>query len=244
MKLFPRTLGLVSLVTLLALPLAATAAPRDGGSSTHSVDSNRGDRRGGSDRDRGSSRGGSDRSSNDRGDRGRSDDRRGSSRSDSRRSDSSYGRSSSSRSYGNTRTYESRSSYHHNHRSTRVVVQTPRVVVTPPRVVVRSPRVVVDPRYIEPMYMNGPALDRILWDLQSARFESERLDILFNVSRNYTMHTGQVRAMVAQLRFADSRVDALAAMYPRVRDKQNWYTVYDLLTFSSDRRELRARTGY
>lgn len=243
MKLFPRTLGLVSLVTLLALPLAASAAPRDGGSSTHSVDSNRGDRRGGSDRDRGSSRRGGDRSSNDRGDRGRSDARRGSS---SRRSDSSYGRSSSSRSYGNTRTYESRRSYHHNHRSTRVVVQTPRVVVTPPRVVVRSPRVVVgpDPRYIEPMYMNGPALDRILWDLQSARFESERLDILFNVSRNYTMHTGQVRAMVAQLRFADSRVDALAAMYPRVRDKQNWYTVYDLLTFSSDRRELRARTGY
>lgn len=243
MKLFPRTLGLVSLVTLLALPLAATAAPRDGGSTTHSVDSNRGDRRGGGDRDRGSSRRGGDRSSSDRGDRGRSDAPRVSS---SRRSDSSHGRSSSSRSYGNTRSYQTRRSYHRDRRGTRVVVQTPRVVVAPPRVIVRSPRVVVgpDPRYIEPMYMSGPALDRILWDLQAARFESERLDILFNVARNYTMHTGQVRAMVAQLRFADSRVDALAAMYPRVRDKQNWYSVYDLLTFSSDRRELRARTGY
>jgi hypothetical protein len=129
------------------------------------------------------------------------------------------------------------------HRNTRVVVTQPRIVVTGPRVIVSSGPV-YPRRYIEPMYLGHDAFHGVLSDLGRARFEDERLAIIHHVARNYTVTVGQVQAMVGTLRFSNSRVDALVDLHSRVRDRQNWYQVYDLLTFSSDRRELRLRCGY
>lgn len=136
---------------------------------------------------------------------------------------------------------------HHHHRAsvsthrTRFVYGAPRIVVTSPRVVVRNsyPR-----RYIEPMYMSRPAFEQVMWDLSQARFDDDRIAIISHVARVYTVNTDQVMAMVSELRFSDNRVNALADIHPRVRDQHNWYRVYDLLTFSNDRRRLRSRCGY
>lgn len=270
MKTISRLLPLMTLATLLALPAGALAVDRDrsesrrGGDSTHRRDDD-GDRARRGDRDRSTTRrgdsrrsdsdsdarrgrgwggsGGGDSDSDSRWRRGdRSDSRRGESyRSATRRgrdyrSDSRRGRGSG-RSYGHSHRYDTH--YRYGRTRTVVVNPAPRVVVTPPRVVVRTDR-----RYIEPMYMSRGDFERVMWELQDARFEDERMDIIIRVARAFTVNSLQARAMAAELRFSSNRVDALATLYPRVRDRDNWYQVYDLLTFSSDRRDLRRRCGY
>jgi len=256
MKTLSRLLPLMTLATLLALPAGALAVDRDrsdsrrGGDSTHRRDDD-GDRTRRGDRNRGETRRGDTR----RGDRSdsrvhsdrRSDGRQGQDyRSDSRRgrdyrSDARRGRGYG-RTYGNTTRYRYDNRYRYNNRwgrsRTVIVNPGPRVVVTQP------PRVIVDRRYVEPMFMSRGDFEGVMWQLQNARFEDERLDIIRHTSRIYTVNAFQARAMAAELRFSSSRVDALVMLYPRVRDRNNWYQVYDLLTFSSDRRDLRNRCGY
>ncbi len=116
------------------------------------------------------------------------------------------------------------------------------------RVVVRQPTVVVTERiyprrYIEPMYLSVDRFERVLWDLDRARFEEDRVAIIHRVARLYTVTTHQARAMVSRLRFGENRLGALVDLHPRVRDRDRWYRVYDLLTSGEDRRRLRRRCG-
>ena len=155
--------------------------------------------------------------------------------------------SSLSRTTNRTRRYSHNHWYGYGHtRRGRVVIRQPAVVVNPPpRVVVRSRPVYTYPRnVIEPMWMSPRAFDSVLWDLRQARFEDDRLAIIDHVSRIYTVETWQVVEMVSTLRFSDGRLEALSDLYPRVIDRQNWFQVYDLLTFSSHRRALRSRCGF
>ena len=55
---------------------------------------------------------------------------------------------------------------------------------------------------------------------------------------------GSGDALALWHRHHDNRLHALADLYSRVRDRDNWHRVYDLLTFSNDRRQLRRRCGY
>ena len=246
-----RTLPLIALAALLSLPASASAVSSNGradgrGSSSESRD----------DRDRSESRRDRDRSRSDRSDR-RSSDRR----SETRRSDSSEGRAathgrnngtyrygshassgrSSSQRVVRTSSHQHRYGYGHRHGSRTVVVTAPSVHVhhRTRRVVRRAPA--YDQRYYEPMYLGDRALDDVLYQLDRATFSSDKMAIIQHVARSYTYSTWAVEQMVRRLTFSNDRVDALHALYPRVHDKERWYRVYDLLTFSSDRDELRRR---
>lgn len=167
-------------------------------------------------------------------------DRRGSSSEQASargRSSRSHGSSTHTRrSHRSSNSYDGRQAHRYGYGQvrTRVVVRQPTVITT---------RYTYPRRYIEPMYLSRDAFDQVLWDLERARFEDDRVAIITRVARIYTVNTRQVRTMVSHLRFSDNRMDALVDLYSRVRDRDNWYRVYDLLTFSNDRRQLRRRCG-
>ncbi len=255
-KLF-RMLPLMLFAAALAMPVSASAVSSNGRSDRRTDSDDSSETRRSGDRDRDSSRRGDRRSESRRGDSRRddrrSDSRRGSRSADERRrSDSSEGGSySHSRSSGSRHSSHRSSSHHtrthrygHGHRTRsydhRVVVRSsPNVVyVQRPRVIVRH-----DP-YYEPMYLGDQALANVLYDLDRATFSSDKMNIIRHVAGRYTLSTHAAKRMVRRLTFSNDRVEALEMLYPRVHDKENWYRVYDLLTFSSDRDRLRSRCGY
>ncbi len=259
-----RMLPLMLFAAALAIPVSASAVSSNGRSDRRgsSSDDDSSETRRSGDRDRDSSRRGDRRGESRRGDSRRddrrSDERRGSRSADQRhRSDSSEGgsyshsrssgsRHSSHRSNGHrtTRTYRyghghRTSSYGHHDRHRVVVRSSPKVVyVQRPRVIVRH-----DP-YYEPMYLGDQALADVLYDLDRATFSSDKMNIIRHVATRYTLSTHAAKRMVRRLTFSNDKVEALEMLYPRVHDKENWYRVYDLLTFSSDRDRLRSRCGY
>lgn len=235
----PRVLPLMLITAALAIPVSASAGSSNG----------RSDRRGGQRQDTSETRRSDDRNPSTIEDRHRSDSSGDSSathsrssgrqsyesshRGSSRHSSSRHSSSHSGSIYRTTRHYRGHSDHH------RVVVHTaPQVVyVQPPRVIVRHDR------YYEPMYLGDEALAAVLYDLDRATFSSDKMSIIRHVAGSYTMSVHAAKRMVSRLTFSNDRVQALEVLYPRVQDKQNWYRVYDLLTFSSDRDQLRSRCG-
>jgi hypothetical protein len=259
-----RMLPLMLIAAALAIPASASAASSNGRSDRRgsSSDDDSSETRRSGDRDRDSSRRGDSRRGDRRGDSRRddrrSDERRGSRSADERR----RGDSSEAGSYSHSRSSGSRHSSHssnghrtsrsyrygHGHRngsyrhhdSHRVVVRS-----SPNVVYVQRPRVVVRHNsYYEPMYLGDQALADMLYQLDRATFSSDKMNIIGHVAARYTLSTHAAKRMVRQLTFSNDRVEALEMLYPRVHDKENWYRVYDLLTFSSDRDRLRSRCGY
>jgi hypothetical protein len=43
--------------------------------------------------------------------------------------------------------------------------------------------------------------------------------------------------------FGDDKVSAASMLFPQVEDKENWFEIYSVLDFDSDRESLRRKTG-
>jgi hypothetical protein len=81
----------------------------------------------------------------------------------------------------------------------------------------------------------------VLSALGDEAFSEGQLEIIQRTGERFDLTVNQAIRLVSVLSWADDRVEALAGLYPSLLDPDNFVEVYRLLSFSSDRKELRKR---
>lgn len=69
-------------------------------------------------------------------------------------------------------------------------------------------------------------------------FENDRMRVLKQVVKANCLYTSQVIELAKLFTFDDKRLEVVTLAYPYVFDPQNYYTVNDILTFSSSKEKL------
>ncbi len=101
----------------------------------------------------------------------------------------------------------------------------------------------VPERSYSPQAMSDDEFGRIRAALQRQWWDDARQRLLLDVARDRMFSTRQVAQVMALFTFGDAKVEAAATLYPQVVDPQEFYAVYDSLTFGSEKDELRRRIG-
>jgi hypothetical protein len=94
-----------------------------------------------------------------------------------------------------------------------------------------------------PAAMGEDAFHRLLVALESASFESERLDIVRAAAQRNWFTAEQIVSVMATFDFSSGKVDSAAAMWPHLVDPENAFVVVSALDSDSDKAELRRRVG-
>jgi hypothetical protein len=77
--------------------------------------------------------------------------------------------------------------------------------------------------------------------LRGEAFSGDRLARLGDLARGRRFTSAQVGLLLDAFAFDSDKVEAAARLYPQVVDPQQFWTVYDALTFSSSKEALRSR---
>ena len=91
--------------------------------------------------------------------------------------------------------------------------------------------------------LSDTELARVISRVQAESYSDEQLALIRSVARTSYFTADQVVSLMKLCAYDDTRVEVAAALYPRVVDGQNWYLVYDGLTYSSSKKTLRERIG-
>ena len=83
----------------------------------------------------------------------------------------------------------------------------------------------------------------VLQAMESAPFADGKIAVLRDAAVHRWFTVAQVRRVMEEMPFSKDQVEAAALLHPKVLDQENWYRVYEQLTFESDRQELRKRVG-
>jgi hypothetical protein len=89
--------------------------------------------------------------------------------------------------------------------------------------------------------LDSRKLAGVLSALGDEAFSEGQLEIIQRTGERFDLTVNQAIRLVSVLSWADDRVEALAGLYPSLLDPDNFVEVYRLLSFSSDRKELRKR---
>lgn len=74
-------------------------------------------------------------------------------------------------------------------------------------------------------------------------YADDQLALIKAVAKTSYFTVDQVVSLMKLCSYEDTRIEIAATLYPRVLDSQNWYLVYDGLTYSSSKKTLRERIG-
>lgn len=77
----------------------------------------------------------------------------------------------------------------------------------------------------------------------AAAYADDQLALVQELAKTNYFTVAQVVGLMKSVTYEDTRVDVAVALYSRVSDAENWYQVYDALTFSSSKKTLRERIG-
>lgn len=83
---------------------------------------------------------------------------------------------------------------------------------------------------------------RIVQAVTDEAFADAQLARLKDAVGDQPVTAAQVVAILGAFAFDETKVEAAAWLFPRVIDREQWFTVYDALTFGSSKEALRART--
>lgn len=79
--------------------------------------------------------------------------------------------------------------------------------------------------------------------VQGESYADDQLALIKAVAQSNYFTADQVVALMKLCSYEDTRIEIAATLYPRVLDSQNWYLVYDGLSYSSSKKTLRERIG-
>jgi len=96
------------------------------------------------------------------------------------------------------------------------------------------------PQYFKP-HLNSRKIARIQAALKDESFRDGQLEVILETGERFDLTVSQAIQLVSVLSFDRDRLEALVSLYPSLIDPDNFIEVYALLSFSSDRRELRKR---
>lgn len=86
-------------------------------------------------------------------------------------------------------------------------------------------------------------LRTVISRVQAESYSDDQLALVKTVAQSSYFTTEQVVALMKLCAYEDTRIEIAATLYPRVVDNQNWYLIYDGLTYSSSKKTLRERIG-
>lgn len=89
-----------------------------------------------------------------------------------------------------------------------------------------------------PRVMNESEFSQLIYSISNASFESTKLSIANSALRSNNVTTQQVKRILAQFSFESSKLDFAKQAYNKTIDKQNYFSVSDMFTFSSSTIEL------
>jgi len=92
-----------------------------------------------------------------------------------------------------------------------------------------------------PEPMNSAELRELKNALKSEAFESGKVALLKDASKNYYFTSDQVGTLLDLFEFDNDKVEAAATCYPRVVDKENFFVVYSHFEFDASKEELREK---
>jgi len=96
---------------------------------------------------------------------------------------------------------------------------------------------------LEPLPMaSGPFL-QLTAAMEAESFDDGKLATLRTAAHGNHFTVSQAATLVGLLTFSDGKVDTAVELYPRVVDPENWYQIYGVFDFDSDKEELRERLG-
>jgi hypothetical protein len=73
----------------------------------------------------------------------------------------------------------------------------------------------------------------LLNTIRNASFESTKLSIVNTVARSNNFTTNQVKAILQQFSFESTKLDFAKTAYAKTIDKNNYYSINDVFSFSS-----------
>lgn len=91
--------------------------------------------------------------------------------------------------------------------------------------------------------MSNDDFNRFVATVARASYASDKLALVQSQAPYAYFTAQQVGAVMDQLAYASDKIEAAAALWPRITDRQNAYPVYDHLAYSADRDTLRQRVG-
>lgn len=86
--------------------------------------------------------------------------------------------------------------------------------------------------------MNNDSFSRFLQAVKKNSFDDDRLRMVEQQSRSVSFTAEQIKSLMKIFSFEDKRVDLAKSLYIKCVDRQNFYIVYDVLNFSSSKKEL------
>ena len=89
--------------------------------------------------------------------------------------------------------------------------------------------------------MSHDALQNLLSQLKDTAFADAQLGLVRDAARRNRFETNQVVKILKLFTFGKDQVEAGAILYPKVIDKKNFFNVYQVFTFDSDKAALRQK---
>lgn len=93
-----------------------------------------------------------------------------------------------------------------------------------------------------PVAMGDARFADLLRRVDDATFSRKKLDLIGTVVKDHHFSVRQVGQLMEQLDMDNDKVEVAITAYPVTVDPENWYQIYDHLTFSSSKDDLRKKT--
>jgi hypothetical protein len=81
--------------------------------------------------------------------------------------------------------------------------------------------------------------EALLKAMEGSNFDEAKLQVVREAAGFNRFSVEQVKQVLAHFSFADGKVEAATAMYPKLADPENFFQVYEALPFEADRKKLR-----
>ena len=95
----------------------------------------------------------------------------------------------------------------------------------------------------KPQPMPGASFAQLIEAIRAASFDDDKVAVVRHAAQTNWFSANQVGSVMDQISFDDGKIDAAAAMWPRIVDPENSFSIFNKLAFDSSKEKLRKRVG-
>lgn len=86
-------------------------------------------------------------------------------------------------------------------------------------------------------------IQSILRAIDNEAFSDGKRAVISSAAASNSFTCSDVAAIIRKMSFSDDQVYAATTLYDSTIDKNNWYTIYEAVTFSSDKDKIKSQLG-
>jgi hypothetical protein len=95
----------------------------------------------------------------------------------------------------------------------------------------------------KPQPMRSAEFGQLVDAIRSASFDDDKVGVVRLAAQNNWFLASQGAAVMDLISFDDGKIDAAAAMWPRITDPENYFVMMNKLSFDSSKEKLRKRVS-